>query len=144
MLALGVPVGLAVDGSASNDGSSLLEELRSAYLLHRLTSSERAPSGYDWLKIAARGSAGVLGRSDLGSLETGKAGDLFLIRRDRLELVGADLDVKSMLGTVGFKGPVDFTVVNGKVVVRNGRLTGIDEEQAVRRARASVSAYLNR
>ena len=144
MLELGVPVGLAVDGSASNDGSSLLEELRTAYLLHRLTASERAPSGYDLLKIATRGSARVLGREDIGVLEPGRAGDLFLIRRDRLELVGADLDVRSMLGTVGFKGPVDDTVVGGRVVVREGRLTGIDEEAAVRRARAAVSAYLSR
>ncbi len=144
MLSLGVPVGLAVDGSASNDGSNLLEELRAAYLLHRLRSSERAPSGYDLLKIATRGSARVLGRADIGSLEPGKAGDLFMIRRDRLELVGADLDVKSMLGTVGFKGPVDATVVNGRVVVKDGRLTGIDEEKAVREARACCQAYLNR
>ncbi len=144
MLELGVPVGLAVDGSASNDGSSLLEELRTAYLLHRLHSSERAPSGYDLLKIATRGSARVLGREDIGCLEPGRAGDLFLIRRDRLELVGADLDVGSMLGTVGFKGPVDYTVVNGKVVVRDGRLTGVDEERAVRAARAAAAAYLSR
>ena len=144
LLELGVPVGLAVDGSASNDGSNLLEELRAAYLLHRLCSSEKAPSGYDLLKIATRGSARVLGRADIGSLEVGKAGDLFLIRRDRLELVGADLDVKSMLGTVGFKGPVDATVVNGKVVARDGRLTGVDEEKAAREARAAVRAYLSR
>ena len=141
MLELGVPVGLAVDGSASNDGSNLLEELRVAYLLHRLHSSEKAPSGYDLLKVATRGSARVLGREDIGSLEIGKAGDLFLIRR---ELVGADLDVKSMLGTVGFKGPVDYTVVNGRVVVKDGRLTGVDEEKAVREARAAVTEYLNR
>lgn len=144
MLALGVPVGLAVDGSASNDGSSLLEELRAAFLLHRLTSSERAPSGYDCLKIATRGSARVLGREDIGSLEAGKAGDLFLVRRDRLELTGGDLDVKSMLGTVGLRGPVDATVVKGRVVVRDGRLTGVDEEKAVREARAAVGAYLSR
>ena len=49
-----------------------------------------------------------------------------------------------MLGTVGFKGPVDYTVVNGKVVVREGRLTGIDEEQAVREAQTCCQAYLNR
>lgn len=144
LLELGVPVGLAVDGSASNDGSNLLEELRTAYLLHRLHSSERAPSGYDCLKMATRGSARVLGREDIGALAPGRAGDLFMIRRDRLELVGADLDVKSMLGTVGLKGPVDATVVAGKVVVRDGRLTGIDEERAVREARAAVDAYLNR
>ncbi len=142
MLELGVPVGLAVDGSASNDGSNLLEELRAAYLLHRLHSSKRAPSGCDLLKIATRGSAKVLGREDIGSLEAGKAGDLFMIRRDRLELVGADLDVKSMLGTVGFKGSVDYTVVNGRVVVRDGRLTGVDEEKAVREARAAARRYL--
>ena len=138
MLALGVPVGLAVDGSASNDGSNSWNKCR------RLRSSEKAPSGYDLLKIATRGSARVLGREDIGSLETSKAGDLFLIRRDRLELVGADLDVSSLLGTVGFKGPVDATVVNGRVVVKDGRLTGVDEEQAVRQARACCQEYLNR
>lgn len=144
MLKYGVPVGLAVDGSASNDGSNLLEELRVAYLLHRLNSSKLAPSGYNMLKIATNGSAKILGRSDIGSLEVGKAGDLFLIRRDRLDLVGADLDVKSLLGTVGFKGAVDYTVVNGKIVVKDGHLTGIDEEKAVRDAKQSVAGYLNR
>ena len=49
-----------------------------------------------------------------------------------------------MLGTVGFKGPVDYTVVNGRVVVRDGRLTGVDEEQTVRNARAAAAAYLDR
>ena len=144
MLALGVPVGLAVDGSASNDGSNLLEELRTAYLLHRLHASERAPSGYDVLKMATAGSARVLGRSDIGSLEPGKAGDLFLIDKRRLELVGADLDPKSLLGTVGWKGAVDCTVVNGRVVVRDGRLTGVDEERAYREADRLVKEYLAR
>lgn len=144
MLDLDVPVGLAVDGSASNDGSNLLEELRVAYLLHRLNSSNKAPSGYDLLKLATNGSARVLGRDDIGSLEVGKAGDLFMIRTDRLELVGADLDVKSMLGTVGFKGAVDCTVVNGKVVVKDGRLVGIDEEKAVADGRQLVCDYLER
>lgn len=144
MLKLGVSVGLAVDGSASNDGSNLLEELRVAFLLHRLNSSKLAPSGYDVLKIATNGSAKVLGRDDIGSLAVGKAGDLFLLRRDRLDLVGADLDVKSMLGTVGFKGAVDYTVVNGKVVVKDGRLVGIDEEKAVHDGKQAVTRYLNR
>ena len=77
-------------------------------------------------------------------LKTGMAGDLFLIRRNRLELVGADLDEKAMLGTVGFKGAVDYTVVNGRVVVREGRLTGIDEEREAAQARRCVRRYLNR
>ena len=143
MLKLGVLVGLAVDGSASNDGSNLLEELRVAFLLHRLNSSKLAPSGYDLLKIATNGSAKILGRNDIGSLSIGKAGDLFMIRRNRLELVGADLDVKSMLGTVGFKGTVDYTIVNGKIVVKEGHLTGIDEEKAIYNCRQEVNKYLN-
>lgn len=144
MLALGVPVGLAVDGSASNDGSNLLEELRVGYLLHRLQSIGNAPSGYDMLKLATMGSARILGRTDIGSLEVGKAGDLFLINKDRLELVGADFDPKSMLGAVGFKGAVDYTVAAGKVVVRHGRLTGVEEEPMARQANALVRQYLSR
>lgn len=144
ILKLGVPVGLAVDGSASNDGSNLLEELRCAYLLHRLNSSSAAPSGYDCLKIATRGSAKVLGRDDIGSLETGKAGDLFMIDAQKLEMVGANLDAKSLLGTVGWKGAVNCTVVNGKVVVKDGRLTGIDEERTAFEGHRLVHDYLNR
>ena len=113
MLKLGVSVGLAVDGSASNDGSNLLEELRVAYLLHRLHASHSAPSGYDLLKMATAGSARILGRDDIGSLAPGKAGDCFMVNTNRLELVGADLDPKSMLGTVGLKGTVDYTFVQG-------------------------------
>lgn len=143
MLRLGVPVGLAVDGSASNDGSNLLEELRVAFLLHRLNASSLAPSGYDMLKIATKGSAAVLGRKDIGSLEIGKAGDLFLICKNRLELVGADLDVKSMLGTVGIKGAVDYTIVNGQVVVKNGKLACIDEELETHKGKQLVNHYLN-
>lgn len=144
MLKMGVPVGLAVDGSASNDGSNLLEELRCAYLLHRLNSSSQAPSGYDLLKTATRGSARILGREDIGFLETGKAGDLFMIDTRSLEMVGADLDVKSLLGTVGWKGAVKCTVVNGKVVVKDGKLTGIDEEKAAFEGHKLVQDYLNR
>ena len=137
-------MGLAVDGSASNDGSNLLEELRVAYLLHRLHASDKAPSGYDILKMATAGGARLLGRTDIGSLEVGKAGDLFLLDTRRLELTGADLDPKSLLGTVGWKGPVDYTVAGGRITVRQGRLTGVDEEKAAREASALVRAYLAR
>lgn len=142
MLELGVPVGLGVDGSASNDGSSLMEELRSAYLLHRLTSSKAAPSGYDILKLATSGSARLLGRSDIGSLEAGKCADLFMIDSRRIELAGACRDAGSVLATVGVRGPVDYTVVHGKITVRNGRLTGIDESALSEAANQACSAYL--
>ena len=142
MLALGVPVGLAVDGSASNDGSSLLEELRVAYLLHRLTSSRQAPTGYDVLKMATRGSARLLGRDDIGQLSEGKCADLFMLDARRLELVGCGCDAGSVLGTVGVRGPVDYTVVQGRVTVEGGRLVTVDEERLAQEADAKCRAYL--
>ena len=143
MLALGVPVGLGVDGSASNDGSNLLEEMRVAYLLHRLHSSKQAPSGYDILKMATMGSARLLGREqEIGSLEPGKCADLFLVKKSRLELVGACYDPGSVLCTVGLKGPVDLTIVNGKITVKDGRLVGLDEERLVFEAEQEVNRYL--
>ena len=142
MLALGVPVGLAVDGSASNDGSSLMEELRVAYLLHRLNSSEAAPSGYQVLKMATRGSARLLGRDDIGQLAVGKCADFFLVDFRRLELVGGEYSPADVLATVGLRGPVDYTVVSGKVVVKEGRLVTIDEEKVAEEARNCCREYL--
>ena len=144
MLKLGVPVGLAVDGSASNDGSSLLEEMRVCYLLHRLNSSDKAPSAYDILKIATNGGAKVLGRDDIGSLEVGKAADLFMIDMRRLEMVGANFDAKSLFGTIGWKGSVDYTIVNGKVVVEKGKLISVDEEKMYKLADETENKYLSK
>lgn len=144
MLRLGVPVGLAVDGSASNDGSNLLEELRVAYLLHRLNSSHAAPGGYDLLKLATVGSAKVLGRDDIGSLAVGKAADLFMVDARRLELVGCDLDPTALFGTVGLKGAVDLTMVAGKTVVKDGRLLAEDEMNLSAKAGESFHRYIQK
>jgi cytosine/adenosine deaminase-related metal-dependent hydrolase len=141
MLKLKVPVGLGVDGSASNDGSNMLEEMRVAFLLHRLSSGKDAPTAYDILKIATRGSAKVLGRSDIGKLSVGMAGDLFMIDLNRIELIGADFDPKSLLSTVGFKGNVDYTIVNGKVVVKDGKLINVDEEKIYYESDAVVKKF---
>lgn len=144
MLSLGVPVGLAVDGSASNDGSNLLAELRTAYLLHRLTYSADAPTGYELLKIATRGSAQVLGRSDIGSLETGKVADFFLLDVNCLEMTGAKLDPANLPGTVGYAHPAKYVVVNGKIVVKDGELTTIDERSTAAKAEELVAGLLKR
>jgi len=144
MLELGVPVGLAVDGSASNDCSNLLAEIRASYLLHRLSYSAAAPTGYDLLKMATRGSAAILGRTDIGSLEVGKAADLFLLDVDILELTGAKKDPACMLGTVGYARPAKMVMVNGKVVVEDGRLLGIDEEATYARAEELVDDMLKK
>lgn len=142
MLELGVPVGLAVDGSASNDGSNLIAELRSAFLLHRLNSSSKAPSGYDLLKVATKGGARLLGRDDIGSIQEGHAADIFMINTNRLEFVGAQFDPKSILATVGISRPVDYTIVNGKVVVKNGELCNIKETVIVESANMHVNKLL--
>jgi len=144
MLRLGVPVGLAVDGSASNDGSNLMAEIRAAYLLHRLSWSGDAPTGYDLLKIATRGSAALLGRDDIGSLEVGKAADLFLIDASLLELAGAGSDPGCLLGTVGYARPAKMVMVNGKVVSEDGCLKTIDEPQVRERAEALSQGMLRK
>lgn len=143
MLEMGIPVGLGVDGSASNDGNSLLEEIRCSFLMHRLHSGYDAPTGYDLLKIATMGSARLLGREkEIGSVEVGKCADFFLVDSNRIELTGACYDPKSVFGTVGFRMPVDYTVINGKVTVEGGRLTGIDEAKLVEDSNKELKRYL--
>lgn len=144
MIKLGVPVGLAVDGSASNDCSNLLAEIRACYLMHRLRYSNDAPTGYDILKLATKGSASVLGRSDIGSLEVGKAADLFLLDTQLLELVGTHKDPASFLGTVGYSRPAKMVMVNGKVVVENGVCLGIDEQRTRAQSHELVETLLKK
>jgi cytosine/adenosine deaminase-related metal-dependent hydrolase len=136
MLAGGVKVGIGVDGSASNDGSNLLAEARQAMLLARLRaglqgaslSGEEAPplmSARQALELATRGGAAVLGRQDIGSLEPGKCADFFAINLNRLEYAGG---LHDPVAAVVFCAPVtvDFLVVGGKYVVKEGQLATID------------------
>jgi cytosine/adenosine deaminase-related metal-dependent hydrolase len=142
MLELGVPLGLAVDGSASNDCSNLLAELRASYLLHRLHYSNAAPDGYELLKTATRGSAGILGRDDIGHLAEGMAADLFLLDAGPIELVGADQDPKCLPGTVGYSRPAKLVMVNGRVVAEDGKLLGINEKSVAEKAAALAHELL--
>ncbi len=143
MIKEGVKVGLGVDGSASNDCSNMLAEIRAAYLMHRLMYSSNAPDGYEILKLAVQGGANILGRDDIGSIEEGKAADLFMINTNRLELAGALLDPKCMLATVGYNRPVDYTIVNGRIVVKHGVLCCIDEEKTASKANSLVEKLMN-
>ena len=142
ILSLGVPAGLAVDGSASNDCSNLMAEIRAGYLVHRLTWGAKAPSGYDMLKLATRGSAKILGRDDIGCIAPGKAADLFLLDVANLDTVGANYDPASLLGTLGYARPAKLVLVNGKIVVQDGELLGIDERETAHRANAAVERLL--
>ena len=142
MMRLGIKVGLGVDGSASNDGSNMLEEMRNAYLLSRIKWGDDSPQAYDFLKMATRGSASVLNRDDLGSIEIDKCADFFLIDGRRPELVGAFYDPKAMLCSVGFKNSVDMTVVAGKVVVSEKRIVNINEDELYEKAMKADNKYL--
>ena len=131
LIMAGVNVSLGVDGSATNDTSSLLDSLRLSYVLQCYFSKERggAPSAYDMLKIATVGGARTLGRNDIGSLESGKAADLFMIDAEAIELTGTEHDPRNLIARVGTSGPVYMTMINGKIVYKDGRLQGIDEKK---------------
>ena len=137
MAAAGVRVGFGVDGHASNDSSNLAECIRLAYLLQCLKASERqhpVPAPYDFLRMATQGGADCLNRPDLGALAVGRAADFFAVDLNRIEYIGANHDPRSLPAKVGFSGPVDMTVINGKVVWRNGEFPGLDEMELARAA----------
>ncbi|MBF8284731.1 MAG: putative hydrolase [Anaerolineales bacterium] len=172
MRAAGVKVGLGVDGSASNDGSHMLAEARQAMLLARLADSltpypgfatpppspvgtarqERGEGVGGWgvrlmtareaLEIATLGGEAVLGRDDIGSLAPGKCADFFAINLNRLDYAGA---LHDPVAAALFCAPqtVDYTVVNGKFVVKNGEVATVDMwrvvEQHNRIAKALVA-----
>lgn len=134
-LKAGVKVGLGVDGSASNDGSSLLLEARQAMLLSRLEIAEQQRRGEEFnnlqlsareaLEIATIGGAKVLGRDDIGSLEVGKRADFFAVNLNRLEFAGALHDpIAAIVFCATTK--VDLTVVNGRVVVKDGQIQTLE------------------
>lgn len=122
----GVKVGIAVDGSASNDGNDLLLETRLALLLQRVEQGAAAFQVQDALELATRGSASVIGREDLGQLTPGMAADFIGLRTDRLEFAGGAVhDPAAALLLCTPKG-VDLSVIDGRVVVEGGELPGVD------------------
>ncbi len=127
----GMTISLGCDGSATNDTSSLLDSLRMGYLMQTWHTKARggSVSAYDMLKVATVNGARTLGRPDLGSLEPGKGADLFMVDVEKLEYAGALHDPKNFLARVGATGPVWMTMINGRVVYKDGELQGIDEEK---------------
>jgi hydroxyatrazine ethylaminohydrolase len=140
----GMRLSLGCDGSATNDGSSLLDSLRMAYLMQAFHSKNRggSPSSYEMLKIATVGGAGMMGRTDIGSLESQKGADLFMIDTEKLELSGALHDPKNLIAKIGVTGTVWLTMVNGKVIYRDGVLLGVDEKQLAMEAENTCSRVI--
>ena len=144
MLNAGVPVGLGVDGSASNDAAHMVNEARQAMLLARVGRAMQPPeqrdgktffgcdlgpqemTARDALKLATRGGAAVLGRADIGHLAPGMCADLALFDVRTLSFAGGAVHdpVASLLLCASPQAA--YTIVNGQVVVREGRLTTVD------------------
>ncbi len=154
----GAPVGLGVDGSASNDSGHLLAEARQAMLLQRVAPDRylsEAPGGRggfagnagamsarEALEIATRGSAAVLGRDDVGYLAPGMSADFIAINLNRVDYAGAWHDPAAAVLFCGPRG-VDWSVINGRVVVDNGRLTTVDLDAHLPRHNAISRAMIN-
>ncbi|WP_407069684.1 8-oxoguanine deaminase [Leptothrix ochracea] len=155
MLDAGVPVGLGVDGSASNDAAHLLNEARQAMLLARVGRSLE-PFGCDHgpaemtarnaLEIATRGGARVLGRDDIGHLSVGMAADLAIFDTRTLGFAGGALHDPLGALLLCASAQTAYTIVNGRIVVRQGQLTTVDLGPLVERHNrlAGVLVGLNR
>jgi cytosine/adenosine deaminase-related metal-dependent hydrolase len=132
-LRAGMRVSLGADGSASNDGSHMLDEARHAMLLQRVAHGAAAMTAYQALRLATRGGASVLGRDDIGYLAPGMAADLIGIRLDGLATAGGA--VHDPLAAILFCriAGVDLSVVAGRIRVREGELVDVDVPELVAR-----------
>ncbi len=132
MRCAGVHVGLGVDGSASADAGHLLAEARQAMLLARVGFGPDAMSARDALEIATLGGAKVLNRSDVGALKPGMAADIVAFDMRTLDFAGA---LQDPLAALVFCTParVNWSVINGRIVVREGHLSGLDIPRHVER-----------
>ncbi len=154
LLRWGVNVGIGVDGSASNDGSHLLEEVRQAMMVARLRaglqgaslSGEDAPplmTARQALELGTLGGAAVLGRSDIGSLEIGKCADFFALRLDQLGYAGALHDPVAAVVFCSSAVTAEYTVVGGKFIVKQGELVTLDVHRLVEQHNAASRRLLN-
>jgi 8-oxoguanine deaminase len=142
MRKLGIPVGLAVDGSASNDSSDFVAEMRQALLLQRIRYGPDALSAREVLNMAGRQGAALLGFPEVGRIEQNAAADLAVFRLDSLEYAGALADPAAALLFCGGSHRSAYTIVNGRLAVEDGRLTGIDEEELAARANRIAARLL--
>jgi 8-oxoguanine deaminase len=141
LVAAGAPVGLGVDGSASNERSDLFFEVKQALLVARGRGGPRAMTVREALRLGTRGGAAALGRDDIGQLAPGKRADIAVWRTDGLELGGAETD--PVAGLV-FSAPhrVDRLYVAGAEVVRDRRLVRADEDEIAREHRKAARRLL--
>ena len=131
----GVKVGLAVDGSASNDSSHMLAEVRQSLLLQRVTKGAEALSAREALEMATLGGAALLGRDDIGAIAPGMAADLIGIDLDRLGFAGGQSDPLAATVLCAVSG-IDLGIINGEIVVEDGAIRSLDLPALVARHNA--------
>jgi cytosine/adenosine deaminase-related metal-dependent hydrolase len=139
LLDAGVRVGLGVDGSASNERSDLFFEVKQALLVARGRGGPEAMTVRNALRVATRGGAEVLRRTDIGSLEPGRRADIAVWRTDGLELGGAADPVAGLVLSAPHR--VDRLYVAGEEIVRDGRLVRADEDEIAREHRAQARRF---
>jgi 8-oxoguanine deaminase len=138
----GVPIGLGVDGSASNDGAHMLGEARQAMLLQRVGHGPAAMTARDALHLATRGGAKVLNRDDVGQIAVGKAADLAAFDMCGIAQAGSLHDPLAALVFTNVARSA-YTMVNGKMVVREGQLTTVDERTLAAKHNQLAARLLN-
>ncbi len=140
----GVPVGLGVDGSASNDSSHMLAEARQSLLLQRVTGNPAALTAREALEIATLGGAAVLGRDDIGALAPGMAGDVIAFDLGALGYAGGA--VHDPVAALLFCHPqnVDFALVNGRLLVQDGQPLSVDLPRLIEEHNRAAKALLER
>ncbi|MCU7494357.1 MAG: 8-oxoguanine deaminase [Ignavibacteria bacterium] len=142
MLKLGINVGLAVDGSASNDTSDMLAELRNALLLQRVINGADALRCREVFKMATENGARMLNFSKTGKIKPGYLADLAVFDLNRLEYTGSLSDPLAALIFSGISHQTKYTIVNGKVTVENGYLVGEDEEYLIKKGNEASERLL--
>jgi cytosine/adenosine deaminase-related metal-dependent hydrolase len=144
MLDAGVKVGLGVDGSASNDGGHMLNEARQAMLLQRVGRLDPAAlTAREAIEMATRGGAGVLNRDDIGQLAKGFAADLIAFNLNELDFAGGWHDpVAALLFCASTS--VNYSMINGKLVVREGEVTTLPLANLIRHHNALSRQLVNR
>ena len=143
MLPLGINVALAVDGSASNDSSDMLGEIRNALLLQRVHYGASAMSALDVLRMGTENGARLLGFEKIGRIQEGWAADLALFNVGKLEYSGSLSDPLSAIIFSGYNHGTEYTIVNGKIAVEQGRLTGFDETEIMNKCNAISEKMIN-
>jgi 8-oxoguanine deaminase len=134
----GMHVGLGVDGSASNNSSNLMQEVRAAFLLQRLRYGVEKVSHKDALRWATQGSAACIGRPELGRIAVGAQADLALFTLDELRFSGA-LDPVAALVVCGAHR-ADRVMIGGRWVVEDGAIPGLDIAALIQRHSAAAKA----